>query len=159
MTWMTGSFERTNFNSILNKIKTITNNKDHKIFVGTDSFKCKGVYVYTTAICLINRGSKNHCKYFYKKEKITSDHKSGELALRLFKETTDSVEIANFIKENIPSANIEVHLDVSGTNTNNKTSKWATSLSGIVSGSGFEYKLKPYAIAASAVADRHTKAI
>ena len=159
MNWMTGSFERTNINSILDKIKTITTNEKHKVFVGTDSFKCGGVYVYTTAICLINKGSKNHCKYFYKKEKIKSDKKSGELALRLFKETTDSVEIANLIKDKIPSANIEVHLDVSGTNTNNKTSKWASSLSGIVSGSGFEYKLKPYAIAASAVADRHTKAI
>lgn len=158
MHWMTGSFEKTNINSIIDKIKTITDNDQHKIFVGTDSFKCKGVYVYTTAICLINKGSKNHCKYFYRKEKIVSGNNSGELALRLFKETTDSVEIANLIKERIPSANIEVHLDVSGTNTNNKTSKWASSLSGIVSGSGFEYKLKPYAIAASAVADRHTKA-
>lgn len=159
MHWMTGSFERTNIDSILDKIKTITNNKHHKVFVGTDSFKCGRVYVYTTAICLINKGSINHCRYFYRKEKIASDRKSGELALRLFKETTDSVEIANFIKDNIPTANIEVHLDVSNTSMNNKTSKWASSLSGIVSGSGFEYKLKPHAIAASAVADRHTKAI
>jgi len=159
MTWMTGSFERTNFNSILNKIKTITNNKDHKIFVGTDSFRCGEVYVYTTAICLINKGNKNHCKYFYKKEKISKESSSGELAIRLFKETTDSVETANLIKENIPNASIEIHLDVSNVNANQKTSKWANSLSGIVSGSGFDYKLKPHAIAASSVADRHTKAI
>ncbi len=67
--------------------------------------------------------------------------------------------MATAIKELVPGVSIEIHLDVSGINANQKTSRWATSLSGIVTGSGFDYKLKPYAIAASSVADRHTKAI
>ena len=159
MTWMTGSLLKTNFDDIIEKIKSLSYDKNHKIFIGTDSFRCGDVYVFTTAICLICRGHQNHCRYFYKKEKIKRDKGSGELAVRLFKETTDSVEMATTIKELVPEVSIEIHLDVSGINANQKTSRWATSLSGIVTGSGFDYKLKPYAIAASSVADRHTKAI
>ncbi len=159
MTWMTGSLLKTDFNDIIKKIKEMSYNKNHKIFIGTDSFRCGDVYVFTTAICLICKGTKNHCRYFYKKEKINRVNGTGELSVRLFKETNDSVEIANLIKELVPNVSIEIHLDVSGVNANQKTSKWASSLSGIVSGSGFDFKLKPYAIAASSVADRHTKAI
>lgn len=159
MTWMTGSLQKTNFDDIIKKIKSLSADKNHKIFIGTDSFRCGDVYVFTTAICLICRGHQSHCRYFYKKEKINRISGAGELSVRLFKETNDSVEIANLIKELVPNVSIEIHLDVSGVNANQKTSKWASSLSGIVSGSGFDFKLKPYAIAASSVADRHTKAI
>ena len=159
MTWMTGSLLKTEFEDIVDKIQRVSNYDNHKIFVGTDSFRCGDVYVYTTAICLICRGHQNHCRYFYKKQKLNRDSSSGELAVRLFKETTDSVEIANSIKERVPHALIEIHLDVSDITANQKTSKWANALSGIVTGSGFDFKLKPYVIAASSVADRHTKAI
>lgn len=159
MTWMTGSLFRTNFEDIISKIKSLTNDSNHKVFIGTDSFRCGDVYVYTTAICLICKGHQNHSKYFYKKQKVKRTKGAGELSVRLFKETNDSVETANLIKSLVPGASIEIHLDVSRPNANQKTSKWASSLSGIVSGSGFDFKLKPHAIAASSVADKHTKAI
>ena len=52
---------------IVDKIKRVSSHNNHKIFVGTDSFRCGDIYVYTTAICLICKGHQNHCRYFYKK--------------------------------------------------------------------------------------------
>ena len=158
--WLTGSGKKVIFKDILNILYEFCDNDEHVIFVGTDSFRDSTNFVYTTAICLICKESNYHCRYFYKKSKIKNvDKKKDDLFIRLFKETDDSIETAHKIRDYLSYANIEVHLDISNENTNTRTAKWASSLTGIVAGNGFDFKLKPYSIAASSVADKHTKAM
>ena len=61
------------------------------------------------------------------------------------------------ILELYPEAKIELHLDVSNTNKESKTSKFADMLIGYAKGSGFDCKIKPEAFAAYCVADKHSK--
>ena len=76
---------------------------------------------------------------------------------RIFREVQDSIEIALNISEHIPTAKIELHLDVSPPHNGNGTSKISDMLTGYAKASGFECKIKPEAWASQSVADKHSK--
>lgn len=124
------------------------------IFVGTDSMLNSQCCIFSSAIALHNRDIKI-ARYFFKKRKLPAT-KYKELRVKIFKEVELSINVSNLIKAQIPDANIELHVDV-GTDIKCATSKLVDSVKGWVIGSGYIFKSKPFAWAASSVADWHTK--
>lgn len=124
------------------------------IFVGTDSMLNTSHCTFSSAIALHDPEIKI-ARYFYKKNKLAPKIYK-ELRIKIFKEVELSITVSNFIKENIPNANIELHVDV-GTDIRCATNKFVDALRGWVIGSGYIFKSKPFAWAASSVADWHTK--
>ena len=57
----------------------------------------------------------------------------------------------------IPSAKLELHLDISPQESREGTSHLAKMLVGYVKGSGYECRIKPDAFAAASIADKHSK--
>ena len=82
-----------------------------------------------------------------------------DLLTRISEETRRSIELAEFIamKTNCDPQSIELHLDISPTETNHATSRFSDMLKGYVAGCGFPCKVKPNAWASQSVADRHSK--
>ena len=76
---------------------------------------------------------------------------------RILQEAERSIDIALKITEIFPDLNLEVHLDISAENKNEKTSPMTKMLMGYTIGSGFKCKIKPDSFAASSVADKHSK--
>lgn len=76
---------------------------------------------------------------------------------RILAEVQKSVELGLKLLELIPVLDIEIHLDVSASDKNNGTSKFADMLTGYATGAGFNCKIKPNAYAATSVADKHSK--
>ena len=95
-------------------------------------------------------------RYFFVRKKVPKKGFSN-LAVRMLKEAEETIEIAKVISETNPSIKIELHLDVSSADKQEKTSHLAKMLIGYVKGSGYECKIKPYAFAANSIADRHSK--
>jgi predicted RNase H-related nuclease YkuK (DUF458 family) len=75
----------------------------------------------------------------------------------MLKEAEETIEIAKTISVASPTTKLELHLDVSSADKEEKTSHLAKMLIGYVKGSGYECKVKPYAFAANSIADRHSK--
>ena len=75
----------------------------------------------------------------------------------MIKEAENTISLANKIIELVPSAKLELHLDVSPHDAHEGTSHLANMLVGYVRGSGYECKTKPYAFAAASIADKHSK--
>ena len=75
---------------------------------------------------------------------------------RLGKEIMTSIEIAKYIKDQIPEAMIEIHADISDSpdNSSNIVSDYAKAWNGYQE---FKLVIKPDAWAASGCADWHTK--
>jgi uncharacterized protein len=128
--------------------------KGGKIYVGTDSMLFSANCVYASAICMHNPEMKI-AKYFYCKEKDYSG-KSRNLKHKITQEVNYSIEIALFLLEQFPEANIEIHADV-GASNRSATNKFVEFIRGWILGSGFKYQIKPYSWASSSVADWHTK--
>jgi predicted RNase H-related nuclease YkuK (DUF458 family) len=61
------------------------------------------------------------------------------------------------VTDNVPDAEIELHLDISPAHKQNGTSQFADMLTGFAKGSGFNVKIKPNAWASQSVADKHSK--
>ena len=59
--------------------------------------------------------------------------------------------------EQVPTAKLELHLDISPYDANEGSSHLANMLVGYVRGSGYACKTKPYAFAAASIADKHSK--
>ena len=153
MIWLTGSGKKINFFDITQRIKT-HNKKKGQVFIGTDSHIKQGKCTFTTTIILL--GAEEQCGgiYFYKKEKYNEP----ELFYnRILKEAEKSINLAMKITEICPSTNLEIHMDVSPEEKNEKTSRMAKMLMGYATGSGFKCKIKPDSFAATPVADKHTK--
>ena len=153
--WSTGSGEEISFEEILDIIG------DHaahngEISVGTDSFLKKKECIFSTAICLYGADNQTGGRYFVKRNKIKkSTYKT--LVQRITEEVQRSIEIGFKILEVHPVIDIELHLDVSESGKDKKTSKFSDMLVGYATGAGFECKVKPYAFAAASVADKHSK--
>jgi len=97
------------------------------IYIGTDSFFIKNKCIFSTAICLYGADKQN------------------------------TINLANHIVELIPSAELELHLDISPQEKNEGTSHLANMLIGYIKGSGYECRVKPDAFAAASIADKHSK--
>lgn len=153
MTWITGSNKHITFYEILQKIKS-HHQKNGQVFVGTDSLVLKKHCTFTTCIVLLGADGQKGGKYFYNKERFDE---TSRFYNRLLREVEKSINIAVKITEVCPNINLEVHLDVSPEEKNEKSSQLAKMLIGYTTGSGFKCKVKPESFAASTVADRHTK--
>jgi predicted RNase H-related nuclease YkuK (DUF458 family) len=79
------------------------------------------------------------------------------LKQRIYQEAIFSIECANEIKEVFKEENtlydLEIHVDIG---TVGQTKTMINEVIGMVRGSGFPVRTKPYAYAASTIADRYT---
>lgn len=153
MIWKDGSSENIAFYEIIQKIKT-HNKKKGQVFIGTDSHIKQGKCTFTTSIVLLGAEEQSGGIYFYNKEKY---NEPTLFYNRILKEAEKSINLAIKISEICPSTNLEIHMDVSPEEKNEKTSKMAKMLMGYATGSGFKCKIKPDSFAATTVADKHTK--
>jgi predicted RNase H-related nuclease YkuK (DUF458 family) len=154
-TWNTGSKDIIDFNDIIEQIKehTLLNGT---IYIGTDSFFVKNKCIFATAICLYGADNQQGGRYFYIKTSLNKKQ-FPELSIRMIKEAEKTINLANHIVELIPTAKLELHLDISPQENNEGTSHLAKMLVGYVKGSGYECKIKPDAFAAASIADKHSK--
>lgn len=125
----------------------------YKLIVGSDSQNREGT-CFVTAIILHRVGK--GARYYYTKR---FDRKITSLRQRIFFETSLSLEMADRLavclsQKGEESLKVEIHLDVG---THGETKELVKDIIGMVMGSGFDAKIKPYACGASKVADRHTK--
>ena len=153
--WVTGSGEIISFEEIVDIILQHRDNNG-KISVGTDSFIKKQDCIFSLAICLYGADCQNGGRYFIKRTNIDK-RRYPNLLQRILAEVQKSVELGLKLLELIPVLDIEIHLDVSGSDKNNGTSKFAEMLTGYAKGAGFQCKIKPDAYAASSIADKHSK--
>jgi predicted RNase H-related nuclease YkuK (DUF458 family) len=125
----------------------------YKLIVGSDSQSNEGT-CFVTAI-IIHRVGKG-ARYYYTKR---YDRKITSLRQRIFYETSLSLEMADRLAECLSqrgqeNLKVEIHLDVG---IHGETKELVKDIIGMVMGSGFDAKIKPYACGASKVADRYTK--
>ncbi|WP_028777583.1 ribonuclease H-like YkuK family protein [Shimazuella kribbensis] len=129
-------------------------NRDYKIMIGTDSQTRTSQTLFVTAI-IIQRIGKG-ALFFYTRK---SHPAMNDLRYRIYRETEYSLHCVDVLKEsgffrlaeNIP---MEIHLDVG---QRGETRKVIQEVVGWVTAVGYEAKIKPESVAASAVADRFTK--
>ena len=140
------------FASIINFIEDQPG-AEYKIIVGSDSQVTDRICFVTAVI--IHRLGKGG-KYYYQRQyhrKLTS------LRQKIFYETSLSLYVAGLMADRLAengqaSRDVEIHLDVGQRGT---TRELIREVVGMVTGSGFDAKIKPDSYAASNVADRHTK--
>lgn len=125
----------------------------YKVIIGSDS-QVKSDMCFITAV-VVHRLGKG-ARYYYRK-KIQRKIKS--LRQKIFYETALSLEVggmvANYLAESgLDDLEVEIHIDIG---KQGETRDLIREVVGMVTGSGFQAKIKPDAYAASSVADKHTK--
>lgn len=123
------------------------------LYVGTDSMLYNTHCVFS-CIVAVHSNDLSIANYYFQKQKMT-ELKYKKLENKILKEIEISINAAQFLKQNIPKSNIEVHIDIGDTNKN-ATKHLVDGAKGWVKGMGFDVKIKPYSWASS-VADWHTK--
>jgi len=127
-----------------------------KIVIGSDSQPIREGAIFVTAIAFISEDRSLHGTFFYLKTLDKSRYNS--LYERILRETMVSIEIANKVREEAPYCRISVHLDVSPQGSKSKTSKYASAMTSLVRGYGYDdVEVKPNSWCASSVADYFTK--
>jgi len=145
------SFEQVFFDMI-EYIEQNTESK-FRIIVGTDSHLREEV-CYVTAIVVLREGKGGRFYYAKEREKIKLSLKQ-----RIFYETSRSLGVAAKLAEKLSengwaNLDIEIHLDVG---EQGKTKEIIREVVGMVTGSGFDARIKPDSYGASKVADKYTK--
>ncbi len=153
--WNTGSKNKINYTSIILQIKEHSK-QNGTVYIGTDSFFIKDYCIFSTAICLYKADNQQGGRYIYTKSKLNKKQ-FPELSIRMIKEAENTISLANNIIQQVPTAKLELHLDISPHDANAGTSHLAKMLVGYVRGSGYECKVKPFAFAAASIADKHSK--
>ncbi|WP_052295941.1 ribonuclease H-like YkuK family protein [Pseudothermotoga thermarum] len=120
-----------------------------KIFIGTDSDGNQDFVVFATALVVYKVGVGGI--YFYK---LKREKKYHDIYSRLFEEVHLSIEMANFVKQSLGLNHAEIHIDAG---QDGESKEIISTLVGYVKGMGYNFKLKPWAFAASKIAHRHTK--
>ena len=123
------------------------------LYVGTDSM-LYSTYCTFSCIVAVHSNDLRIANYYFQKQKIR-ENKFKTLENKILKEIELSINTAIFLRQNIPKANIEVHIDI-GDTIKNATRHLVDNAKGWVKGMGFEVKIKPDSWASS-VADWHTK--
>ena len=126
---------------------------EYKIIIGTDS-QVKDSTCFVTAI-VVHRLGKG-ARYYYTRE---HENIGRSLRQRIFYETSRSLGVASQMAEKLAQnghadLNVEIHLDVG---KNGPTGDLIREVVGMVTGSGFDAKIKPDSYGASTVADKFTK--
>lgn len=137
---------------ILNFIKGLPTSS-YKIVVGTDSH-VRSETVFVTAV-IVHRLGKGARYYYRKKNQL----KIRSLRQKIFFETTMSLELGDminrfFAESGLLDLKVEIHIDVG---TQGETKELIREVVGMVTGSGFQAKIKPDSFGASTVADKYTK--
>tara|TARA_Y100001937_G_scaffold128760_1_gene207707 strand:- start:2743 stop:3210 length:468 start_codon:yes stop_codon:yes gene_type:complete len=152
--WHTGSGYEISMKDIEEELSThISGNGD--IFLGCDSFLKGGKCIFASVICLHGADNQSGGRYFWVRENYDAE-KYLNLQYRIFSEVSKSVSLAMRLSERFPKANIELHIDISSKETA-KTHKFVDALTGFAKSAGFNCQIKPYAWAAAAIADKHSK--
>jgi len=120
------------------------------LFIKADSNK-QGDFVTAIVVHRIGKGG----IYFWRRQLLPN---MVAIADRIAKETQLSIELAwrlrdTFQHNGLSGYEPEVHLDVGEGGVTRDMIRWVT---GMVLGSGLQYKIKPEAFGATKVADKHT---
>jgi len=153
--WYTGAGQKIKFGEIVEIIKKHSK-QNGLVSVGTDSHIKKRDCIFSSAICLYGANNQLGGRYFVKRISFRKV-KFPTLVQRITAEVQKSIEVAASLLEFIPVIDIEIHLDISGSNKNEGTSRFSDMLVGYARGAGFTTKIKPDAPAASSIADKHSK--
>lgn len=124
--------------------------QDYKLIIGSDS-SARGKTEFVTALIIhrVGRGG----RYFWSK---LPEKRNLTMRERIYKEATLSMELAQKLLQVLPMQelkdNLEIHLDIG---TVGETRMMIKEVVGMVKGSGFNCKTKPFSYGASKVADKH----
>jgi predicted RNase H-related nuclease YkuK (DUF458 family) len=125
-----------------------------KLYIGADSMFYTNKCCFATVIALHDANQKI-AKYYYRRlNKKSSQYK--DLKIKILEEVNLAIQTADFVLNICPSAEIELHIDIS-TKKKNLTSKLYNTVKGWVTGLGYNLKVKPHSWASTSVADWHTK--
>lgn len=153
--WFTSTGQDVDFGQVV-EILTEHVRKNGTVYVGTDSFLDSKKCTFSTAIVLHGAEDQRGGKYFIKRCRVKNAGYRN-LSTRILEEVTRSVITANRVIEACPSADVELHIDVSAPEKQAGTSKLADAMVGYATSAGFTTKIKPFAFAAASVADKHSK--
>lgn len=125
----------------------------YRIIIGSDS-QVKQRTCFVTAV-IVHRLGKG-AKYYYRK---LVDQPVRSLRQKIFYETSLSLEVGGMVTRYLAETGyddlrVEIHIDVG---KNGETKELIREVVGMVTGSGFQAKIKPDAYGASSVADKHSK--
>lgn len=149
-----GEVDLERLKEIVSSFMAVDKKARYEIIVGTDSQKIKKDSHDFVSALIIHRVGFGGI-YFWKRQ-VTNRKIS--LKERIYQEATMSLETSenfvNFFKTNgIARYNIQIHVDIGH---NGETRDLITEVVGMIRGSGYDVKIKPYSYGASKVADRHT---
>ena len=124
-----------------------------KLIVGTDS-QLRDDICYVTAIIILREGKGGRFYYSREREKAKISLKQ-----RIFYETSRSLSVAAKLTEKLAEngwadLDVEIHLDIG---EQGRTKEIIREVVGMVTGSGFDARIKPDAYGAFKVADKFTK--
>jgi len=151
-TWKEFDAKDVNPSDLINIMKNYSD-MGMTLYIGSDSMLYNKFCVFS-CIVAVHSNKLQIANYYFQKEKLY-DKKYKKLENKIMKEIQISIEAAQFLKEKIPSAHIEIHVDI-GDTSKNATRHLVDSAKGWVKGMGFDVKIKPNSWASS-VADWHTK--
>jgi predicted RNase H-related nuclease YkuK (DUF458 family) len=129
-------------------------NDQYKLIVGSDS-QTKDGEVHFVAAVVVHRVGKG-ARYFYQRQ---THPPMASLRQKIFLETALSLGLASRLAERLSREgearlDVEIHLDVGNSGD---TRDLIREIVGMVTGSGFDAKIKPDSYGASTVADKYTK--
>lgn len=128
-------------------VEKIAENKNVKIYIGTDSQNKKEHTVYTTAVVFRNEQRGAH--FIYKKIRVP---KIKDLFSRLYKECELSLEVVEWVKSNSALSIEAVELDYNNAKITKSTNLVAATR-GWVESLGYTAKVKPEVLIAIKAAD------
>ena len=155
-----------NIKEVIEKIKYFLEedpDAQYSLVIGTDSHekrkdseKFTSTISLVTAILIHRKGFGG--KYFWRRQEQKNIHSLRE---KIYAETMISLTFASIfvplfkktLNGSAPSYNLEIHVDIG---EHGDTRNMIKEIVGLVSGNGYIAKTKPYAYAASYVADKHT---
>ncbi len=126
----------------------------YTLIIGSDSQAKEHEIAFVTAV-VIHRVGKG-ARYFYQRR---SQRPMASLRQKIFYETSLSLALAARLAERLSEngysrLNVEIHLDIG---QSGDTRSLIREIVGMVTGSGFDAKIKPDSYGASTVADKYTK--
>lgn len=127
---------------------------NYRLIIGSDSQPREDHICFVSAI-IVHREGKG-ARYYYSKR---YQNKFFSLRQRIFYEASLSLDVASRLTALLADSghgdlNIEIHLDVGKVG---ETKELIREIVGMVTGSGFEARIKPDSYGASKVADKYTK--
>lgn len=139
-------------NDITNYIRGLPTSA-YKIIIGSDSqVKTETCFITAVVVHRLGKGA----RYYYRK---LGHRQIKSLRQKIFYETALSLEVGGmvnryFAESGFADLEVEIHIDVGN---KGDTRDLIREVVGMVTGSGFQAKIKPEAYGASSVADKHTK--